>query len=72
MLYAKLGNKQIKISKDSQKEYEKRGYYIFEFDGKKKKDIFKPKNVKDLVAQNAALEAEIVKLKKELANLQTK
>ena len=55
MLYAKLGNKQIKISKDSQKEYEKRGYYIFEFDGKKKKDIFKPKNVKDLVAQNAAL-----------------
>jgi hypothetical protein len=66
MLHAKKGNRQIKITKNVQEDYQKQGYEIFELTGKgkdlKKKVLFKPDNIKDLKAENIKLKAEIVKL----------
>jgi len=71
MLYAKKDNKQIRITKDVQPDYEKQGFLIFEFDekSKKKKIISKPVTALDLAKENKKLEATIKKLEAELATL---
>lgn len=75
MLYAKKGNRQIKIAQNVKETYEKQGYEIFELTGKgkdlKKKVLFKPANIKDLKAENNKLKAEVAKLEAEIKKLKS-